>query len=83
MSGGTHLWRRGMTFDGSLAVSVFDERLTDGRPAEVAAFRRALVSGLSGAVPAEIATEVPSWSRLGDVSPTDPPRPVTPWNPCA
>lgn len=48
LTGGTHLWRRGLSYDGSLAVSVFDERLTNGRPAEVVAFRRALISGRLG-----------------------------------
>lgn len=48
LSGGTHLWRRGLSFDASLSVAVFDERLTDGRPAEVVAFRRALVAGRLG-----------------------------------
>lgn len=48
MTGGTHLWRRGLGYDGSLAVSVFDERLAEGRPAEVLAFRRSLVAGRLG-----------------------------------
>lgn len=48
LTGGTHLWRRGLSYDGSLAVSVFDERLTNGRPADVVAFRRALISGRLG-----------------------------------
>jgi hypothetical protein len=48
LTGGTHLWRRGLSYDGSLAVTVFDERLTDGRPAEVLAFRRSLVAGRLG-----------------------------------
>jgi len=48
LTGGTHLWRRGLSFDASLAVAVFDERLTNGRPAEVVAFRRALIAGRLG-----------------------------------
>ncbi len=51
MTGGTHLWRRGLSFDASLAVVVFDERLSDGRPAEVVAFRRALIAGRLGLSP--------------------------------
>ena len=48
ITGGTHLWRRGLSFDASLAVSVFDERVAGGRPAEVVAFRRALIAGRLG-----------------------------------
>jgi hypothetical protein len=48
LTGGTHLWRRGLSFDASLAVSVFDERLVNGRPADVVAFRRALIAGRLG-----------------------------------
>ncbi|GAA4596659.1 hypothetical protein GCM10023194_69430 [Planotetraspora phitsanulokensis] len=51
LTGGTHLWRRGLSFDASLAVAVFDERLTDGRPADVVAFRRALIAGRLGLAP--------------------------------
>jgi hypothetical protein len=48
LTGSTHLWRRGLSFDASLAVAVFDERLVDGRPADVVAFRRALIAGRLG-----------------------------------
>jgi hypothetical protein len=48
LTGGTHLWRRGLSFDASLAVAVFDERLTNGRPAEAVAFRRVLIAGRLG-----------------------------------
>ena len=51
LTGGTHLWRRGLSFDASLAVAVFDERLTNGRPADVVAFRRALIAGRLGLAP--------------------------------
>ncbi len=51
LTGGTHLWRRGLSFDSSLAVAVFDERLTNGRPAEVVAFRQALIAGRLGLAP--------------------------------
>ena len=51
LTGGTHLWRRGLSFDTSLAVAVFDERLDGGRPAEVIGFRRALVAGRLGLAP--------------------------------
>jgi hypothetical protein len=48
LTGSTHLWRRGLSFDSSLAVAVFDERLTNGRPADIVAFRRALIAGRLG-----------------------------------
>lgn len=51
MTGTTHLSRRGLTFDSSLAATVFDERLEDGRPREIMLFRRSLIAGRLG-VPA-------------------------------
>jgi hypothetical protein len=59
LTGGTHLWRRGLSFDASLAVAVFDERLVNGRPADVVAFRRALIAGRLG-LPASLLPEDPS-----------------------
>ena len=37
--GTTHLSRRGLSWDSSLAAAVFDENLTDGRPTDVLNFR--------------------------------------------
>lgn len=54
LTGTTHLWRRGLTFDSSLAASVFDERLTDGRPQEIFAFRRPLVADRLGLAPTRV-----------------------------
>ncbi|WP_298751263.1 hypothetical protein [uncultured Serinicoccus sp.] len=51
LTGGTHMWRRGLSFDTSLSVAVFDERLDGGRPTEVVAFRRALIAGRLGLAP--------------------------------
>jgi hypothetical protein len=48
LTGSTHLSRRGLSFDSSLAVSVFDERLDAGRPREVRRFRRELLAGRLG-----------------------------------
>ena len=48
LTGNSHLWRRGLSFDSSLAVAVFDERLTNGRPSDVVTFRRALIAGRLG-----------------------------------
>ncbi|WP_061298046.1 hypothetical protein [Herbidospora cretacea] len=59
LTGGTHLWRRGLSFDSSVAVSTFDERLTNGRPADIVTFRRALISGRLG-LPATLLPEDPS-----------------------
>ena len=50
LTGTTHLWRRGLTFDSSLAAAVFDERLVDGRPQEVRAFRHQLLADRLGLV---------------------------------
>jgi hypothetical protein len=44
VTGTTHLWRRGLTFDSSLACALFDENLTDNRCTEVARFRTALMA---------------------------------------
>jgi hypothetical protein len=44
ITGSTHLWRRGLSFDSSLAVAVFDEQLSAGRPADIVALRRSLVA---------------------------------------
>lgn len=40
-----------MGFDSSLAVAAFDERLENGRPADVVASRRALIAGRLGLAP--------------------------------
>jgi hypothetical protein len=72
LTGTTHLWRRGLTFDSSLAVSVFDERVTDGRPQEVRNFRRALLAGRLGIPvslvpddPPELAQAILDFDRTG------------------
>jgi hypothetical protein len=44
LTGTTHLSRRGLSFDSSLATSVFDETLLAGRPSEIVMFRRALIA---------------------------------------
>jgi hypothetical protein len=72
LTGGTHLWRKGLSFDASLAVAVFDERLTNGRPADVVAFRRAMIAGRLGLAstllpedPAELVAAVRQLSSRG------------------
>jgi hypothetical protein len=54
MVGTTHLWRRGLSFDSSFAVSVFDDRLENGRPQEILAFRRQLCADRLGVSLAEV-----------------------------
>lgn len=48
VSGSTHLWRRGLTFDSSLAVGLFDETVAQGRPSAVRAARRQLLADRLG-----------------------------------
>lgn len=48
LTGTTHLSRRGLSWDSSLAACVFDERLTDGRPTDVRAFRMQLMADRLG-----------------------------------
>ena len=43
LTGTTHLWRRGLSFDSPFAATVFDEALTPGRPADLVGFRRRLL----------------------------------------
>ena len=43
-SGSTHLWRRGLTFDSSLAVALFDENVARGRPLAIRNARRQLIA---------------------------------------
>src|SRR5213076_1506894 len=48
LTGTTHLSRRGLTWDSSVAASVFDERLVDGRPQDVRSFRIQLLADRLG-----------------------------------
>ena len=48
ISGSTHLWRRGLTFDSSLAVSLFDETTMLGRPLAVRTARVQLLATMLG-----------------------------------
>jgi hypothetical protein len=72
VTGTTHLWRRGMTYDSSIAVAAFDERLIDGRPLDVRTFRQQLMAdrlGLRGATlpddPAELTNAVRVFDQRG------------------
>ncbi len=46
--GTTHLWRRGLSYDSSYAVTMFDDRVEEGRPQEILAFRRQLCADRLG-----------------------------------
>lgn len=59
LTGTTHLWRRGLTWDSSLAASVFDERLVDGRPQDVRGFRIQLMADRLG-IPATTLPDDPA-----------------------
>ncbi len=48
LTGTTHLWRRGLTFDSSLAAAIFDERVVDGRPQDPRGFRIQLMADRLG-----------------------------------
>jgi hypothetical protein len=54
MVGTTHLWRRGLSYDSSYAVAVFDDRLEAGRPQEVLNFRRQLCADRLGVAPSDV-----------------------------
>jgi hypothetical protein len=43
VTGPAHLWRRGLTFDSSLALALFDETVANGRPSAIRAARRQLL----------------------------------------
>ncbi|MGB3723909.1 MAG: hypothetical protein WA979_13980, partial [Pacificimonas sp.] len=72
LTGSAHPWRRGLTFDSALSVAGFDETLTDGRPASIAALRRTLVGNMLGVGaalapgdPAELVTAIHKMQRAG------------------
>lgn len=46
--GATHFWRRGLSFDSSLAATLFDENVTLGRPTAVRATRLQLLANSLG-----------------------------------
>jgi hypothetical protein len=48
LTGSTHLSRRGLSWDSSLAAAVFDENLVDGRPVDVLNFRNQLLADRLG-----------------------------------
>lgn len=65
LTGATHFRRRGMTFDGSVAIASFDRDIEDGYSRKVRAFRRALMAAKLGVKPTD-GTGLPTveWVRL-------------------
>lgn len=59
LTGTTHLWRRGLTFDSSLAIALFDENLVRGRSAEIRRFRQTLLAGRLGMATTLIPDDAP------------------------
>lgn len=51
LTGSTHLWRRGLTFDSAISVGLFDENVTFGRSTAVRAARLQLVANALGLPP--------------------------------
>lgn len=65
LTGAAHLRRRGMTFDGSLAVAAFDRTLVDGYSASIADFRRRVMAARLGVAPATAVADASAyWVRL-------------------
>lgn len=54
LTGTTHLWRRGLSYDGSYAATVFDDQMEAGRPAEILRFRRSLLADRLGLAEREL-----------------------------
>ena len=59
LTGTTHLWRRGLTFDASIAISLFDEQLKLGYPQEIQRFCRELLTERLGLPNAELLPDDP------------------------
>lgn len=65
LSGATHFRRRGMSFDGSVALASFDRTIDQGYSLAVRNFRRALMAAKLGiAPPAPSAPPSAEWARL-------------------
>ena len=72
LTGSTHLWRRGLSFDSSVAVSLFDENVVDGRSAAIRNARRqlfierlGLAVGLAPDDPSDMLAAVRSLNTVG------------------
>jgi hypothetical protein len=74
LTGTTHLSRRGLSYDSSLAAAVFDDTIDMGRPKEVRDFRRALLAGRLGLPvglvpddPVELVRSIAELARRGSI----------------
>ncbi|MBS1813316.1 MAG: hypothetical protein JSS87_00405 [Acidobacteria bacterium] len=65
LTGATHFRRRGMTFDGSAAISCFDRTLQDGYSAAVRNHRRNLMAAKLGIAAPGTLSPSAEWLRLG------------------
>jgi len=54
VSGTTHLWRRGLSFDSSYAVALTDDQFVDGRSHEIHQFRLEVLAGRLGLLTAQL-----------------------------
>lgn len=58
LTGTTHLWRRGLTFDSAVSVGLFDDAVTVGRPSAVRGARLQLMANALG-VPVTLVPDDP------------------------
>jgi hypothetical protein len=66
LSGAMHFRRRGMTFDGSVAVASFDRQMDNGYSKKVRAHRRALMAAKLAIADPGAGSPSADWLRLGD-----------------
>jgi hypothetical protein len=66
--GATHWRRRGLTFDGSVAVASFDRQMDNGYSNKVRAFRRQLMAAKLG-IPTPTGSPTAEWVRLSHPEP--------------
>ncbi|MCB5185578.1 hypothetical protein LG201_10225 [Methylobacillus gramineus] len=65
LTGATHLRRRGMTFDGSVAIASLDHEIEEGYSRKIRTFRRELMAAKLGVTPTEANGQIsPDWIRL-------------------
>ena len=64
LSGATHFRRRGMTFDGSVAIASFDRQMDRGYSRGVRAYRHALIAAKMGITAPAAQSPSAEWLRL-------------------
>jgi len=65
MSGSTHFRRRGLTFDGSVAIASFDRQMDNGYSKKVRAYRRNLMAAKMAITIPTTGSPSADWLRLG------------------